>query len=151
TACNLGALDLTSSTTQTPAGGPSVMVVRLQGLTVSNGYLLKVQGDKPVIFLVAGNVLVDSGGKIDASANGKAGGPGGASGNATAPAWCAGSTGTVGTAGSDSGGGGGGFGTAGGKGGYTNGGNPPGGNGGAALAPANQTLQPLRGGCAGAK
>ena len=58
--------DLTNNVTQ--SGGPNVMVVRLKGLTVSNNHVLKLTGDKPIVFLVAGNVLVDLGGKIDAGA-----------------------------------------------------------------------------------
>src|SRR5207247_2629534 len=57
TSCTLGVLAYTNNVTQT-TGGPTVMVVRLSGLTVSNSHVIKLQGDKPVVFLVAGNVLV---------------------------------------------------------------------------------------------
>jgi hypothetical protein len=53
------------------------MVIRLRGLTVTNNHVIRLTGNKPVIFLVAGNVLVDSGGRIDAGASGSTAGPGG--------------------------------------------------------------------------
>jgi hypothetical protein len=136
-------LDCTNSVTQTNAGGPPVMVVRLTGLTITNGHIIRLVGDKPIVFLVAGNVTVDSGGQIDASATGTTPGPGGSD-----AAVCGMSTGVSGepnTRGS-AGGGGGGFGTAGGTGG---GGmmTPDGGTAGVAGGAAN--LQPLTGGCSG--
>src|SRR5258708_11023551 len=113
------------------------MVVRLRGLTVTNGHVVKLQGDKPIVLLVAGNVLVDLGGKIDAGAVGTAAGPGG-----SIAASCSGSTGGNGTTGSNGkGGGGGGFGTAGGAGGNS--------GGAAGAVSAGTNLQPLRGGCSG--
>jgi hypothetical protein len=129
--------DVTNDVPQ--SGGPNVMVVRLRGLTVSNNHVLKLTGNKPVIFLVAGDVLVDLGGKIDAGASGTTAGPGG-----SLAANCAGSTGSDASA-SDTGAGGGGFGTTGGTGKSKSNGN--GGAGGGASAGTN--LQPLRGGCAG--
>jgi hypothetical protein len=96
--------DVTNNVTQ--SGGPNVMVVRLKGLTVTNNHVIKLTGNKPIIFLVAGNVVVDSGGKIDAGASGTTAGPGG-----NLAANCAGSTGASASA-SDTGAGGGGFGTA---------------------------------------
>jgi hypothetical protein len=69
--------------------------------------VLRLKGDKPIVFLVAGNVLVDSGGMIDAGATGQTPGPGG--NNATQ---CVGQTGGYGLRGA--GGGGAGFGTVGG-------------------------------------
>jgi hypothetical protein len=144
TSCALGTLDFTNNVAQV-GGGPTVMVVRLRGLTVSTGHVIKITGDKPVIFLVAGNVLVDSSGKIDAGAIGKTAGPGG-----NVVSECAGQTGSDGLTGSDnSGAGGGSFGTLGGKGGYGNGGTPAGGNAGALSTDTD--LQPLRGGCSGGK
>ena len=140
TSCNLCTLDVTNNVTQTTAGGPSVMVVRLKGLTVSNNHVVKVVGNKPVVFLVAGNVVVDSGGKIDADA---AAGTAGAGGNVS----CGSSTGGAGTGSSGlngSGGGGGGFGTNGGAGGSDG---PA--VGAAGVARGTAALTPLMGGCGG--
>ncbi len=138
TSCALGTLDVTNGVSQT-TGGSTVMVVRLQGLTVTNGHLIQLKGDKPIVFLVAGNVVIDTGGMIDASANGATAGPGG-----SIATQCTGSTG--GSASSKSiGGGGGGFGTAGGYGAKVDG--SSGSAGGAVSAITN--LQPLRGGCSG--
>src|SRR4029077_5681066 len=89
-----GTLDASHNVAQSASGGPSVFVVRLRGLVVTNNHVLKLTGDKPVIFLVSGNVLVDSGGAIDAGATGTTAGPGGSiAGN------CGGSTGANGTSG----------------------------------------------------
>ena len=68
-------LDCTNSVTQTTSGAQPVMVVRLSGLTVTGGHVLHLVGDKPIVLLVAGNVTVDSGGRIDASAAGVTPGP----------------------------------------------------------------------------
>ena len=144
TSCGLCSFDYTNNVPQI-GGGPNVMVVRLQGLTVSNNHVFKLVGDKPIVFLVAGNVVVDSGGKIDAGATGKTPGPGG-----SLAGQCTGQTGGVGGTSSDSGGGGGGgFGTAGGRGGIGNNTSATAGTAGAVSADAD--LQPLRGGCSGAK
>jgi hypothetical protein len=149
TSCSVGLVDLTNDVAQTVPGGPPVMVLRLRGLSVSNGHKMKISGDKPVVFLVAGDVVVDSGGLIDASAVGATPGPGGdAPGGSSG--WCAGSTGSAGlfssAAAGSAGGGGGAFGTSGGRGGGDNL-SPPGGTAGAPAAGSG--LQPLRGGCAG--
>lgn len=114
-------------------GGPNVMVVRLRGLTVSGGHVVNLQGDKPIIFLVDGNVLADGGGRISADASFTTAGPGG-----SIAAYCG--TGGNGSS-STRGGGGGGFGQAGSQGGLT------GGAGGAASGDLD--LVPLRGGCSG--
>ncbi|MGH7438781.1 MAG: hypothetical protein ACRENE_24095, partial [Polyangiaceae bacterium] len=149
TSCALAMVDLTNGVTQTAPLGPPVMVVRLRGLSLSNGHVLRIVGDKPVVFLVAGPVTVDSGATIDASAVGTKPGPGGEAPGASSP-WCQGSSGTPGifttAAQGSAAGGGGGLGTAGGQGG---GGvfSPSGGSGGAPSAGTN--LQPLRGGCSG--
>ncbi|MBV8761711.1 MAG: hypothetical protein JO257_30735, partial [Deltaproteobacteria bacterium] len=135
TSCPLGTLAVTNNVTQ--SGGGNAMVVRLRGLTISGGHTLRIIGDKPIVLLVAGNVSVDAGGMIDASANGNTPGPGGS------PASCvdtASGLGAVGTA-NNWGGGGGGFGTAGGVGEYQLA------NGGAATG--DPSLVPLRGGCGG--
>jgi hypothetical protein len=138
TSCTLGTPDFTNNVTQSLSGGPKVMVVRLQGLTVTNNHLIQLKGNKPVVFLVAGNVLVDLGGRIDGGATGTTAGPGGGIG-----ANCSGGAGA-----SDNqaqwGGGGGGFGTAGGYGSNQTG---SGAAGGAASSGTN--LEPLRGGCSG--
>lgn len=136
TSCALGTLDFTNDVVQLDASGPNVMVVRLRGLTVSGGHVLKLVGDKPIVFLVSGNVLVDSGGTIDASATGATAGPGG-----SIAAQCGGQTGNLGA----NGGSGAGFGTAGGCGGNKT-------TGCGAVAGSVSTdadLQPLRGGCSG--
>ncbi len=132
--CALGAIDITNDVPQL-GGGPNAMVVRLSGLTVTNGHVLELRGDKPIILLVAGDVTVDSGGMIDASAVGATPGPGG-----SLAAQCP--MGTGASASSDGwGGGGGGFGTPGGQGCYNivNGG----------LVDGTDALMPLRGGCSG--
>jgi len=132
--CALGTLDITNDVPQL-AGGPNAMVVRLTGLSVTNGHVLELRGDKPIIFLVAGDVTIDSGGTIDASAVGATPGPGGSIG-AECP------TGTGASASSSGwGGGGGGFGTPGGQGCYNivNGG----------MVDGSDALAPLRGGCSG--
>ena len=145
TSCALGSLDVLADVEQLDAGGPNVMVVRLNGLTVSNAHVLKLVGDKPIVVLVDGDVLVDLGGRIDAGAIGPAPGPGG-----NLAAQCAGQTGGDGSVTNDGGGGGGGgFGTPGGKGGV--GSNDSGTEGAAGAASAVTDLVPLRGGCAGGK
>ncbi len=136
TSCAIGTM--TPFTNDVAQGsGPNVLVVRLQGLTITNGHVLKLTGDKPIVLLVAGNVVVDTGGMIDASASGGTPGPGGSLASV-----CADQTSGLGqpSSGGGWGGGGGGFGTAGGQGCYniTNGG----------LA-VSSTLVPLRGGCGG--
>ena len=127
-------LDYTDNVAQT-GGGPNVTVVRLQGLTVSNGHVLRLTGTRPVVLLVAGDVAIDSGGVIDVGASGLTNGPGaldcGAQANGLGAASTSGGWG----------GGGGGFGTAGGQGGYNTV------NGG--TAQTGITLEPLRGGCRG--
>jgi hypothetical protein len=130
-------VDISNSYSQT-TGGQSVLVIRLKGLTVTGSHIIQLKGNEPVIFLVNGNVTIDSGGMIDASANGTTVGPGGNN------RLCGMSTGTNSTA-TSMGGGGGGFGTVGGYGADQNGNN--GAAGGAVAAGVN--LQPLRGGCAG--
>ncbi|HEX7478112.1 MAG TPA: C-type lectin domain-containing protein [Polyangiales bacterium] len=139
----------TPSLFRAATSGPNVMVVRLKGLTVSSNHVLKLTGDKPIVVLVSGNVLVDSGGKIDASATNTTAGPGG-----NLASQCSGATGGDGraaTSASDDsdGGGGGAFGTAGGRGGRGNGRTSGGGTAGAVSADTD--LQPLRGGCAGGR
>jgi hypothetical protein len=129
--------DVSNDYAQT-AGGPSVLVIRLNGLTLTGGHKIELAGTEPVIFMVNGDVTIDSAGAIDASASGATPGPGGDS------SACGGSTGTN-SAETATGGGGGSFGTAGGY-----GANSSGGNGSAAGAvAASLDLQPLRGGCAG--
>ena len=129
--------DVSNDFSQT-TGGPNVLVIRLSGLTVSGNHVVQLAGTEPVVFLVAGSVTIDSGGKIDASADGTTGGPGGNSSE------CGTSTGAASTA-TAAGGGGGGFGTGGGYGADSSGNRA---SAGGAVA-SNLTLQPLRGGCAG--
>lgn len=134
--CELGTADVTNDVVQTTGGG-TVLVVRLRGLSITNGHVLRLIGDKPIVLLVAGDVDVDTGGLIDAGAISFLPGPGGSRlGVCTNLA-----TGLGGGPSSNGwGGGGGGFGTAGGHGCY----NVI--NGGSAVA---STLEPLRGGCSG--
>ena len=134
TNCDVGTIDVTDDVAQI-GGGPNVMVVRLRGLSITGGYTLQLTGDKPIIILVAGDVVVDGGGLIDAGARAGVPGPGGSSPACADKATGLGEVATV----DGWGGGGGGFGTAGGQGGYNvvNGGL------------ASGTLTPLRGGCAG--
>jgi hypothetical protein len=136
TTCALGTAEITNDVAQTTGGG-TVLVVRLRGLSITNGHVLRLVGNKPIVFLVAGDVVVDSDGLIDAGADGSTPGPGGSrAGECTTLA-----TGLGGApSGSGWGGGGGGFGTAGGQGCYNLV------NGGSAVA---STLEPLRGGCSG--
>jgi hypothetical protein len=134
TTCALGTVQISNDVAQTTAGG-TVLVVRLQGLTISNGHVLRLVGNKPVVLLVAGDVVVDSGGLIDAGAKGSTPGAGGSLG-------CDTSNGLGGSpSGAGWGAGGGGHGTAGGVGCYNvdNGG----------VVSGSAMLTPLRGGCSG--
>jgi hypothetical protein len=88
TSCAIGTPDVTADAAQTDASGTHVMVVRLAGLSITKNHVLSLVGDKPIILLVAGDVLVDTGGKIDASAVGIKPGPGG-----SIASLCAGQTG----------------------------------------------------------
>jgi hypothetical protein len=138
TSCALGTPQLTNDVAQLSAGASNVLVVRLRGLTLTNGHILRLVGNKPIVLLVEGDVLVDTGGRVDAGAKGATPGPGGS------PASCVDrNTGRGGPYNSSSGwgGGGGAFGSAGGQGGYDtlNGG----------LAVGDPSLVPLRGGCQG--
>jgi cysteine-rich repeat protein len=146
TSCALGTLDISNGAGNIGipqlTGGPNVMVIRLRGLTVSNNHVFKLQGNKPIVFLVSGNVVVDTGGKIDAGATTTTAGPGGNTASV-----CTGLTGGNGTVNSDGGGaGGGGFGTVGGNGGQGSNNND---FGAAGSVSTDATLKPLRGGCAG--
>jgi hypothetical protein len=137
TSCSIGLPDVTNNVAQTNGGSP-VMVVRLRGLSVTNNHVLQLVGDKPIVILVAGNVVVDSGGMIDASASGATPGPGGSTANL-----CTSNATGLGAAGSSGwGGGGGGFGTNGGYGGYDPSGRP-------GAMTGNTGISPLRGGCSG--
>lgn len=117
----------------TPSGGESTLVLGVNSLTVNIGQTLTIQGSRPVIFAVLGNVLIN--GTVRAR---NAGGTSAACGN--------GGAGTdVGSGNGVGGGGGGGFGSAGGVGGL---------GGGAGAGPAGGVngavgLKPLRGGCNG--
>ncbi|MFT3924407.1 MAG: hypothetical protein QM778_17855 [Myxococcales bacterium] len=143
-------LDASNGVAQLDASGPTVMVVRLTGMTVTANHLIQLRGDKPIVFLVDGNVTVDSGGRIDASANGTNAGPGGSL--ASQCAGLEGGAGRTGTFPGDSdGGGGGGFGTIGGQGGAGNSGSGSGGGGSAGGVSSNTTLVPLFGGCSGGR
>jgi hypothetical protein len=147
TSCALGTLDVANDVAQLASSGPNVMVVRLRGLTVSNNHVLKLVGDKPIVFLVSGDVLVDSDGQIDASASGATPGAGGN--------WsCGTSQGGKGSGDSArlngaSGGGGGGFGTNGGTAGTANTDGSDHTGGIAGVARGATDLVPLYGGCAG--
>lgn len=137
TNCTLGATQATNNVAQLDTAGPSVFVVRLRGLTITNGHVLRMVGNKPVVLLVAGDVVVDNNGVIDAGARMSTPGPGGS------PASCVDRLTGHGAVASSAnwGGGGGGFGAAGGQGGYDLI------NGGAVVG--NPALSPLRAGCQG--
>lgn len=123
-------------------GGPEVVVVATENLTLAAGAMLTITGDRPAVFVVFGEAIIA--GTIDAGAKGATPGPGG---NAV----CSTGTGAPGgdTDGDGSGaGGGGGFGSPGGR-GADGDGSSPGGAGG--MAEGTTTLIPLRGGCAGGK
>ena len=114
-------------------GGESTVLIAVNDFTVRAGQTLIIQGNRPVIFAVTGNVLIagtlraSNSGTPAACGNGGNGGNGGSSGNPRG------------------GGGGGGYGTAGAIGGIrdTGGGGIPG--------PANgvDAINPLRSGCRG--
>jgi hypothetical protein len=72
---------------QTQSGGPDLVVVPMTALTVAAGSTLRVIGNKPVVFAVAGDATID--GTLDAGATGTTPGAGGDSGL----------TGTIATAG----------------------------------------------------
>jgi hypothetical protein len=134
--CELGTAAITNDVVQTTGGG-TVLGVQLRGLSITYGHVLRIVGNKPVVFLVAGDVVVDTNGLIDAGAVGSTPGAGGSrAGECTNLATGLGG----GPSSSGWGGGGGAFGTAGGQGAY----NVV--NGGSAVA---STLEPLRGGCSG--
>ncbi len=139
TSCSLGALDVSNGVAQLDTTGSPVMVVRLRGLTVSGGHVFKIVGDKPVVFLVAGDVLIDTGGTLDAGAAGTTAGAGG-----DLAAQCTTSAGAAATA-TTNGGGGGGFGTPGGFGANLTGASDAAGG----VASSDTDLVPLRGGCPG--
>jgi hypothetical protein len=130
--CTTG-IDMTYTVMQ--AGGGMVLAIPLRGLSVTGSHVLKLVGDKPIVFLVAGDVVVDTGGVIDASASGAAPGPG-----AFDAASCGNGAGGA-SAGAGWGGGGAGFGTPGGDGGWN--------TENAGAMNGNATLTPLRGGCPG--
>lgn len=115
----------------TPSGGEPTVVFGVDSLTVNAGQTLSIQGSRPVIFAVLGNVLIDG---IIRARNGAD----------TSPSCGTGGPGTMASPGSGlGGGGGGGFGTAGAAGGTT------GGAGAAGVANGVATLKPIRGGCNG--
>jgi hypothetical protein len=141
-------LDCSNGQTQSgsDAGASPVMVVRLSGLSVTNNHLIALTGDKPFVFLVAGDVVVDTGGRIDVSGMQTTPGPGGNGGVCGASTGPAGDTASGGSG--PGGGAGGGFGTAGGA------GSVPFGVGGPGTPPpggvvAAGGIEPLRGGCSG--
>jgi hypothetical protein len=128
-------------------GGPNVVVIPLQGLTVAAGRTLRVIGNRPVILAVRGDVSI--GGTISAKGIGSTAGAGG---NAS----CSGGTGKNGgnngsTNAGAGGGGGGGFGLGGNGGGRGHRllGDTAGGAAGG--TEGNGNLSPLRGGCSGGK
>lgn len=113
----------------TPAGGESTLLLAVDSLTVNSGQALIIEGARPVIFAVLGNVSIS--GTVRAR-------------NAGTPAEC-GNGGNGGATMGLGGGGGGGFGSAGAVGGIRTVG------GGGTLGGINgvDTLLPLRGGCRG--
>jgi len=127
-----------SVTTRTQSGGPDVVVLGFDTLTVAAANTFKLEGDKPVILAVFGDANIA--GTINASATDNTSGPSGVA--------CDGTSG-IHDADSDdgsSGGGGGGFAVAGGSSGSGDLGAS--GVAGGAVA-GNAQLVPLRGGCRG--
>lgn len=117
------------SALMTPAGGESTLLLAVDSLTVNSGQLLIIQGARPVIFAVLGDVSIS--GTVRAR-------------NAGTPAGC-GNGGNGGAVMGLGGGGGGGFGSAGAVGGNRT----PGGGGTLGAINGLDTLLPLRGGCRG--
>lgn len=129
-----------SVTMRAQSGGPDVIVLGFDSLTITATHSLKLDGDKPVILAVFGDATIN--GTVNASATANTSGPSGVT--------CSGTAGTNDGDQDDgaTGGGGGGFGTVGGNGGGGDGG--PGAVAGGAVA-GNAQLVPLRGGCAGGR
>lgn len=127
--------------TRAQVGGPELLVLALDKLSVAAGSSLVVTGSRPLVLLLRGDA--DIRGAIDVSANASIPGPGG-------DLACGASTGGDGVGeerDSGGGGGGGGFGTAGGGGGDDRGDDSS--PGAAGLARAGAELVPLFAGCAG--
>lgn len=131
------------SVTLTRPSPPNVVLMAMSSLTINPNVTLRVVGSRPVIFAVLNDATIN--GSLNASAvDSSSSGPGG-----NHDSFCSGFRGTAGSsAGTPGGGGGGGaFGSAGSNGGsgkgQTNNGTGAGVNG-------EDTLIPLRGGCAGA-
>jgi hypothetical protein len=129
---------------QTQSGGPDVVVLPMQALTIASTTTLRVIGSRPLILAVRGDVVVN--GAIDARAVGATPGAGG---NAC-------TSGNGGNGASDSrsdegagGGGGAGFGAAGGGGGRGDRGNGTTAGGSAGATEGSASLSPLHGGCKG--
>lgn len=127
----------------TQPSGPDAVVIPVTSLTVTGGGALRLIGERPVIFAVFGEASIN--GAIHASA---VQGTPGAGGNVS----CTSGTGGVGqtqTANDrgGSGGGGGGFGTVGATGGRGDRGTTT----AAGMVEGDDTLAPLRGGCAGGR
>jgi hypothetical protein len=121
--------------------GVETVIVVASSFHVGSMGTLTISGARPAIFVVTGDVQIDSGGKIFASAIGVSGGPGGGQ----SPSCTTGGGGAA-QGGSGAGGGGGASGGAGGGGG-TAGRGTNGAGGGSASGPGS--LIPLTGGCPG--
>jgi hypothetical protein len=127
---------------RTQSGGPEVVILPVNNLTINSANTLRVIGTRPLILAVRGNATIN--GTINARGIGATPGAGG---NVS----CGGGNGGNGVADGngddgDGGGGGGAFGAVGASGGSGHGG---GSGGGAGAVEGNATLVPLRGGCRG--
>jgi hypothetical protein len=127
---------------QSQSGGPDLVILALQGLTIAQTTTLRVVGNRPLVFAVRGDVTIN--GTIDARASGSTPGAGG---NVSC------SAGNGANGGSDSrsnegagGGAGGAFGSVGARGGSGDNGSA---GGGASTTEGGSSLAPLRGGCRG--
>jgi hypothetical protein len=124
---------------QTQTGGPDAVVLLMKSLRVRTGNVLRVVGNRPLIFVVTNDASIEG----TVAANGTTGLPG-AGGNVG----CGSSTGgDAASATYSGGGGGGGFGTAGGLGGTGTSGSLAAGTAGASRG--NTAIVPLLGGCSG--
>lgn len=113
----------------TPSGGESTVLIRVPSMNINGGQTLIIQGTRPVIFAVVGNVVID--GTLRAN-------------NFGTPSGC-GNGGNGGVISGEGGGGGGGFGTSGALGGVRS----MSGAGAVGGANGTTTLTPIRGGCSG--
>jgi len=133
---------------RTQSGGPDVVILAFDALTIAGGATLQLTGNRPVILAVYGDATIN--GSLDASATGVTPGAGG-NVSCTPGNGAPGDNGVIGsgTGGPGGGGGGGGaFGAASGAGGTTDD-NQVSKGGVSRPAEGSASLVPLRGGCPG--